>query len=199
MLYLGGNQMKVPYELSYVKGRFAVNGLALPLSEPLVAPTPKYTAQERAQIAFGQRVGDVADSLRAVGMSPQQQGEVIRLMCAHSSLVDSVAVAPRGVTWWFHGGGRDFPRQIQVELAQKWVPVKPVSQREREVNELGRIRGFLETGSAVFILGEGSSVIMPPEKADPLVAQARTGKALGGTLPLLEAQLRSPVQLERVK
>jgi hypothetical protein len=182
--------MNRPYELSYVDDRFVVNGFALPIPKPLKTSHPKYTAQERAQIAFVQRVGDAADSLRAAGISPMRQGEVIRSMCAASLLVDSVTVTHRGVIWRFLDGQR-----VSVELAGRWVPVKQISRQQMQLGELTQMRALLERGATVFILANGSR-ITAIENADTLVSRALAGKLPGSSL---EAELRSPVPLERVK
>jgi len=195
-LYLGGNRMSPPYELSYVDGRFAVNGFALPLAEPPRTPPPKYSAEERAQIALGQRAGDLIDSLRAEGVSPVRQGEILRSMGNASPLVDSAAVTSRAVTWWFHGRGRYLPRRLQFELAGKWYPpAHPVTREQRELDELEHTRNLLEQGATIFILDSGSRVVAI-EDPGKLVARALAGKLPGSRL---EAELRSPIPLERVR
>jgi hypothetical protein len=195
-LFLGGNRMSPPYELSYVGGRFAVNGFALPPPKPPAPFRIHYSAEERAEIAFGQRVGDVLDSLRAAGVSPGGQGEFLRSMCIASPLVDSVAVTSRAVALQFHGGGRYFPRRLEVELAGKWCPpAHPFTRAQRESVELEQTRDLLEEGCTIFILNSGSRV-EAIEDPDKMVARALAGKLPGSTL---EAELRSPVPLERVK
>jgi len=201
-VYLGGNRIDGPYELAYVSGQIAVNGRSLPIPAARISPTRDYSAVEKEEFAFEQRVGDVADSLRLAGSAPEDIIEMLRAMCSANSHIDSVAVSASSLTWRFSDGKR-----VQIDLAARTGRGLAVDRARIQESELKHVRELIDMGATVFILGPGRRVIIPKSMAthvDSLVSRLRSGGDLEGEdakrlPPKLQAQLRDPVRLVRVK
>jgi hypothetical protein len=200
-LYLGGNHIDAPYELSYMSGRLVVNGLAL-RTVALPRRTFTYTDEERAQIMLVQRIGDVCDSLSAVDVTGEAAGKVLGSMCASNPVVASFDQDPHAITVHFRNG-----RQVQVSLGSRGSPGRSVDPVKMEMGELQQIRKFLDRGCIVFVLSTGTSVIVPAGKrteVSKLVSRLQSGgpfeKGEEQILPdALQMELRTPIELTRVK
>ena len=195
-IYLGGNLIPGPYVLSFNAGKLAVNGLMLPTLERQATPHSR-SQQEREQLAFGQRAADVADSLSSRGSTPEEIGRVLYSMCTSSSFVDSAKVTSRDVSWKFRDG-----TLMGISTEPRPASVKPVPREQIEQHELREIRRSIDSGSTVFILATGTRITVPPGKAaqvDEMVSLVKVQNLQGKFPPRLEEELRTPVQLERIK
>jgi carboxypeptidase family protein len=196
-LFLGGHQLPPPYTLFYFKGALTVNGWQIPRP-----PEPVIVVPDSVK-----RASELIDRVRALSRAAYEAGkadeeivEIMRKEYAASPIVDSVWTYPRSVMVRFRFGMR-FGQQVYRPVT--WVPPDPLKMRRDHLKEL---RDELDEGILVFIIGEGSTMTVPPPwrgELPPAVeaAKKRTEYPKGTRLrfgPDLEEQLRSPVRLVKV-
>jgi len=205
-LYLYGNEIRSPWELSVVGTRVCVNGLAL--------PAPVITKED----AFLRRVSLLADSLIVARTPAEQASRLIRRYCAASGFRAEVTareetVAVRNPDW--------SQRQLSVHVLDVKLPHKPPRKffierpvmndvPEQGPDELVKIlestAEVLEKGNGVFISGLGFSTIVPRSKVGEVRRQILTLRAGGHvdsaiwkSLPRRDwDQVVAPAKLERV-
>jgi hypothetical protein len=206
VFYLDWNRMRRPYEIRFIGGRLAVNGMALP------KPARRYPRHQlpeewRAASDLYRSVSSVSTVLHARGVTDSVVlSEMIR--AAHfSSIVDSVSVAPSGYPLGF----TMYMRGVSAYSFQllSWGPWRIPNRRDEVNRYLEALVRELRQGRMVQVSTRGGPGRMRwDEQMDRAIVGLQAGRALSHAdsmwLRTIESnvsrwdEIAHPLPLERV-
>ena len=216
LLFLGGNRLDPPYVFTYVDGRLAVNGRALPDILPPLVPAADGELETRESVEA--HLVALRDSLLAAGTGWARAQQFLTSRARAMPFVDTVAVAGRAP----QPNSKADPLRVYVRW--KWgfrnlyihettaysmgSGSRNGADAWRQTDELffrraGRIRDRLEAGDVIFLMGGGSEVIVSGSNRGKVLEDIEQLKVDGSHLPswmpsALRAQLLRPLVLRKM-
>jgi hypothetical protein len=188
--FLGGNQIRGPWILSYATGRLTVNGYGIaapkkPAEKPVLNPLDQFLT----------RAGSLADSLNRSGTEPGRATQILYSFCSANSLGVRASTQGNNVILQTPGGG------IELHLGFIYHTVLPPSERvsmaQSRANELLRMKAFLEGGGVLFIQDQASQTWIPAPRGGTFMRALVTLRA-GQELSAEETHVMTPPMSRRV-